>query len=66
MTTELRGKHMKLQDVILMIRWMYLKGVIAPYGQVSRWAAPDGLEYLTRVSSLLLCFAFTLKATLER
>jgi len=29
-----------------MIRWMYLKGVTAPYGWVSGWAAPDGFECL--------------------
>ena len=26
---------------------MYLKGVTAPFGWTSGWAAPGGLEYLT-------------------
>ena len=50
-TMELRGKHVKLQDVILRIGQMYQKGVIAPCGWVSGWVAPDSLEYLTSTAT---------------
>jgi len=45
--TEVRSRCAKLWVLYYMFRWMYLKGVVSPYGWVSIWVALDVWLWMT-------------------